>query len=57
MPYRVHTIIVGRNIPLIIQRLSVRPTMEVYSLLELILLADAPIPDDAVIQVIAGPVL
>jgi hypothetical protein len=53
--YRVHTILVGRNMPVIIQRFPVKPAMDAEPLLRAILLADAELLADHTFQAVAGP--
>ena len=54
--YRVHTIVIGRNLPVITQTLPFKPTVNFMPLLELMLVANAPpLAVEDLFQVIAGP--
>jgi hypothetical protein len=54
--YRVHTIVVGRNMPVIVQAFEVKPApLDAMPLLRLMLAADAEPLGHEVIQVIFGP--
>ena len=56
MGYRVHTLLVGRNLPLIIQELATEPApIDAMPLLRLMLEAEALPLEGDMIRIIAGP--
>ena len=54
--YRVHTVVIGRNLPVIIQHLPAKPVLDAMPLLRLMLMANADPIEDEMFQVVAGPI-
>jgi hypothetical protein len=53
--YRVHTVVIGRNLPVIVQHLPAKPVVDAMPLLRLMLQANARPIEDEMFQVVAGP--
>jgi hypothetical protein len=54
--YRVHTILIGCNMPVIVQHFSFKPYIDAMPLLRLMVQANAGLLENGVIQVLAGPI-
>jgi hypothetical protein len=58
MQYRVHTLLVGRNLPEIIQDLPAEPApIDAMPLLRLMMQAETSPIEDEMIRMIAGPIV